>query len=204
MRLRLTSTPAIGALAWLIAAYGRLVFATSRVRVVGAVPPELAHGPVILALWHQHIFAIPLLAAANRPYPLVGLMSASADGRLTRTIARHYGIGAAVGSSGRQGMSGARRLIKLARQGHSLMLTPDGPRGPARNAKAGATALAHLTGLPLIPCALSRVSPKLTFRSWDEFWLPLPFARFTLRYGPALPRRASATQLTAALKALDN
>ncbi|MCA3243745.1 MAG: DUF374 domain-containing protein [Alphaproteobacteria bacterium] len=202
MRLRLQSPFTLALAAWTLAAYGRLVFATARVRVVGPIPSALRQGPVLLALWHQHIFAVPLLAKPNRPHPLVGLMSPSADGRLTRQVAKRYGIGAAVGSSSRQGVAGARELVRLAKQGHSLFLTPDGPRGPARVAKNGATELARLTGLPLIPCALTAVHPKLTFRSWDTFWLPLPFARFTLRYGPALPPKAGAAQLSAALNAL--
>lgn len=202
MRFRLTHPITLALAAWTLAAYGRLVFATCRVRVVGPVPAPLRQGPVLLALWHQQIFAVPLLAAPNRPHPLVGLMSPSADGRLTRAIARHYGIGAAVGSSSRQAMAGARELVRLAKQGHSLFLTPDGPRGPARIAKNGATELARLTKLPLIPCAVTHVSPKLHFHSWDDFWLPLPFARFTLRYGNPLPQGASAAQLSAALNAL--
>ncbi len=202
MRFRLTSPALIGLAAFLLQLYGRLVFATSRVRVLGPTPPELAKGPVLLALWHQHIFAVPLLHRPNAAFPLVGLMSPSADGKLTRAIAAWYGIGAAVGSSSRQGVQGARALVQLAKGGHSLFLTPDGPRGPARVAKDGATALARLTHLPLVPCALVQVAPKLVFNSWDNFWLPLPFANFTLRYGQSLPHSTDAAHLSAALNAL--
>jgi lysophospholipid acyltransferase (LPLAT)-like uncharacterized protein len=202
MRLRLTSPALIGLAAFLFNLYGRLVFATGRVQVVGPIPPELARGPVLLALWHQQIFAVPLLAKPNAPHRLVGLMSPSADGRLTRAVAAWYGIGAAVGSSSRQGMRGARELVRLAKSGHSLFLTPDGPRGPACVAKEGASELARLTGLPLIPCAMTDVRPRLSFQSWDKFWLPLPFATFNLRYGAALPKGADATALTTALNAL--
>lgn len=202
MRFRLTSPALIGLAAFLLSLYGRLVFGTSRVQVVGPLPPELARGPVLLTLWHQHIFAVPLLARPNAPHPLVGLMSPSADGRLTRAVAGWYGIGAAVGSSSRQGMQGARELVRLAKSGHSLFLTPDGPRGPACKAKEGASELARLTGLPLIPCAMTNVWPRLSFQSWDNFWLPLPFATFTLRYGAALPKGANADALSTALNSL--
>jgi lysophospholipid acyltransferase (LPLAT)-like uncharacterized protein len=186
----------------LAALYARLVFATCRVRVVTPLPAALKKSPVILALWHQHIFAVPVLAAPN-PCPLMGLMSASRDGQFTKAVARRFGIGAAVGSSSRRSVVAVRELLRLAKSGHSLFLTPDGPRGPAYSPKEGATALAKITGLPLIPCALVAASPKITFRkSWDHFWLPLPFATLTLAYGPVLGPSTTPAQLAAALNAL--
>lgn len=202
MRLRVSSPAMIAFSAALLAAYARLVFATCRVQVVGPTPAAMSQGPVLLALWHRDILAVPLMMRPNAAYPLAGLMSPSADGRLTRAVAQHFGIGAAVGSSSRLGMQGARALVKLARQGSSLFLTPDGPRGPAMMAKDGTTTLARLTGLPLIPCAVAQVSPCFTFPSWDAFRLPLPGAKFTLRYGPPLAKGASAAELSAALNAL--
>jgi lysophospholipid acyltransferase (LPLAT)-like uncharacterized protein len=178
-----------------------LVLATCRVRVVTPIPAIAKTRPVIFALWHQHIFAVPLLASVN-PCPLVGLMSPSRDGQLTRRLARHFGIGAAVGSSSRRSVVAVRELVRLAKHGHSLFLTPDGPRGPARIAKEGATALAQFTGLPVVPCAMIAATPKLAFKSWDTFWLPLPFAQITLAYGPILPSKADANTLGEALNAL--
>ena len=202
MRLRFKGRWQLLLAARLISSYGRLVFATIRVRHATPIPAVLSQGPVLLALWHQQIFAVPLLAKPNRPYALVGLMSPSADGQLTRTIAKHYGIGAAVGSSSSQSISGARQLVALAKRGHSLFLTPDGPRGPACIAKPGASELARLTKLPLVPCA-AFVKGKLIFKSWDTFWLPLPFARITLAWGEPLPPNATPADLTTALKQLN-
>ena len=195
MRIRVSHPWVLAVCARAIAAYGRLVFATARVRYLGAPPAELTQGAVLLALWHQNMFAVPLLAAPNAPRPLVGLMSASTDGRLTQAIARHYGIGAAVGSSSKQAVPAARSLIRMARAGNSLFLTPDGPRGPLHQAKEGASELARLTGLPLIPCAAS-AHPSWAVRSWDNFRLPLPFATFTVVWGAALsqPTPQSLTQ----------
>lgn len=189
----------ITVLAALMAAYGKLVFATCRVRVATPLPPELIAGPVILALWHQNIFAVPLLARSN-PAPLSGLMSASRDGAFTRAVARYFGIGAAVGSSHRQAVSGARHLLRRAGGGHSLFLTPDGPRGPVFAAKPGATQIAARTGLPLIPCAAACTRGH-TFGSWDGLRMPYPFTTYHLAYGPALAG-ATPAALTAALKSL--
>lgn len=182
---RLLRHPRVNAcMAGLVAAYGHLVFATCRIRLVTPVPTEVSKGPVIFALWHQHICAVPLLARRN-PAPLLGLMSASRDGTFTRALARYFKIGAVVGSSSKGAVSGARGLVVAARNGHSLFITPDGPRGPAGIAKQGVTEIARLTGQPVIPCA-GWPSRGHTFGSWDSFRLPYPFTTFYLAYGAPL------------------
>lgn len=182
---RLLRHPSVNsAAAFIMAVYGHLAIATCRVRIVTPIPPEVLNGPVIFALWHQHICAVPLIARPNKA-KLLGLMSASRDGTFTRALARYFGIGAIVGSSSKGAVSGARALVVAARQGHSIFLTPDGPRGPAGIAKQGATEIARLTNLPLIPCA-GWSSRGHTFGSWDSFRLPYPFTTFYIAYGAPL------------------
>jgi len=41
-------------------------------------------------------------------------------------------------------------LLKVARQGQDLIVTPDGPRGPACQVQAGVIYLAKVTGFPII------------------------------------------------------
>lgn len=170
--------------AMVMAFYGKLVFATCRVRLITPVPAAVTNGPVIFAVWHQHICGVPLLAKPN-PAPLLGLMSASRDGTFTRQLAIWFNIGAVVGSSSKGAVSGARSLVQAARKGHSIFLTPDGPRGPANIAKQGVTEIARLTALPVIPCAYWATSGH-TFASWDSFRLPYPFSTITLAYAPPL------------------
>lgn len=189
----------IRAFAAVFAAYGKLVFVTCRVHVLTPLPSQLTQGPVVLALWHENIFALPLLAKPN-PAPLTGLMSASRDGTFTRTVARHLGISGAVGSSHRKAISGTRSLLRFAGDGNSLFLTPDGPRGPAHIAKKGATTIALQTGLPLIPCAAA-CTRGYTFGSWDSVRLPYPFTTFYFAYGAALSN-ATPEALTTVLNTL--
>jgi lysophospholipid acyltransferase (LPLAT)-like uncharacterized protein len=168
----------------IMALYGKLVFATCRVQVITPVPAQVAKGPVIFALWHQHICGVPLLTRKN-PAPLLGLMSASRDGTFTKQLATWFNIGAVVGSSSKGAVSGTRALVQATRKGHSIFLTPDGPRGPAFIAKQGVTEIARLTSLPVIPCAYWATSGH-TFASWDSFRLPYPFSTITLAYGAPL------------------
>lgn len=171
-------------LAALISGYMYIVFATSRVQVITPFPQPFLVGPVVLASWHQQILMIPLMHHGN-PATLLALISASRAGTFIQTVAGWFGIGAVNGSSKKGGTAGARMLIKAARDGFSLYITPDGSSGPARVAKEGATEVARLTRLPLIPCAAWPTRGK-TFNTWDRFRLPYPFSTILVAYGEAL------------------
>ncbi|MBI1309082.1 MAG: DUF374 domain-containing protein [Proteobacteria bacterium] len=188
----------------LLTFYGRLVLATCRTRLATPLPPQLTTAPALLALWHQHIVAVPPLTRPSGR-PLLVMMSPSRDGRLMRAIAANFGIGAVAGSSHRGGFTAVRQLIRATRPARGqtaphLLITPDGPRGPARKAKPGATEIARLTNLPLIPMG-AWARPAFTINSWDSFRLPLPFATITVAYGAPM-QHPTPQQLTKALNAL--
>lgn len=184
-----------------IVLYGKVLMATCRVKVVTPIPPQLTAGPVVLALWHQQLVAIPFLHAPN-PCPLTALMSASKDGTMMQRVGKHFGIGAASGSSHRQALSATLRLVKQSQNGHSLSITPDGPRGPAFQAKPGAVAIAAMAGVPLIPCAAA-YGTALQFGSWDAFRLPLPFSALFLAYGKP-EKKMDSQHLTSTLTTLSH
>ncbi len=184
----------------LLALYGKLVFATARVRLVGPLPPALSTQQVVIALWHQHIAHTPALVPYLR-HPLLALMSGSADGRAMRILAAPFGITAAVGSSHRGALTGTRGLLRAAQTGHNLFITPDGPRGPARIAKPGAAEVAKLTGLPLVPCAAWSARGH-NFGSWDALRLPYPFTTLYIAFGAPLQAAATPAQLQQALNTL--
>jgi 3-deoxy-D-manno-octulosonic-acid transferase len=107
------------------------------------------------------------------------------------------------GSTSRGGMQALREMAGLLRRGGDCALTPDGPRGPAEKAKQG---LAHISRLSQKPVVALGVSgwPRLRFRSWDGFMLPLPFARLVVVEGrPVGPpvRDGGAVAATAMLEA---
>jgi hypothetical protein len=134
---------------------------------------------VVFVLWHGQL--LPLVHY-HRNEGVVVLVSEHADGEyLTRIIERH-GFGTARGSSTRGGTRGLRELVRAAREGHDLAVTPDGPRGPAHVFKPGALVAAQLTGLPVIPVAAA-ASSAWTFESWDRFLVPRPLSRIRIVYG---------------------
>jgi lysophospholipid acyltransferase (LPLAT)-like uncharacterized protein len=150
--------------------------------------------PVIFVFWHGQL--LPLVHY-HRDEGIVVLVSEHADGEyITQVVARH-GFGTVRGSSTRGGTRGLKGLIRAAREGRDLGLTPDGPRGPAGDFKPGALAVAQTTGLPVIPVALG-ASSGWNFRSWDGFLVPRPFARVAIGYGEPVhvPRDATRDDLT--------
>jgi lysophospholipid acyltransferase (LPLAT)-like uncharacterized protein len=63
--------------------------------------------------------------------------------------------------------------------GHRCAFTADGPRGPARVAKAGPVQLAELTGATWIGAYHAEASRAWTLKSWDRFSIPKPFSTVT-------------------------
>jgi lysophospholipid acyltransferase (LPLAT)-like uncharacterized protein len=172
--------------------YGKVVFNTSRITVHGAAP----QGVVVLAIWHGRLAFVPLLAVR----PTAVLSSPSKDGRLGAVVAAAFGFESLAGSSSKQAAMGARRAVQALRRGTCLFLTPDGPKGPQYVAKEGATAVAKLAKVSVVPCGASCTRGKV-FASWDKLLLPLPFGRIHVVYGAALAGGTAATVLAAALTA---
>jgi lysophospholipid acyltransferase (LPLAT)-like uncharacterized protein len=172
-----------GALAaWLV----RALFATTRVRTVGeeAYRAFRDRGErVILVAWHSQL--LPLIHR-HRDQAFIALVSEHGDGEYLARALERLGWGTVRGSSTRGGMKGLKGLIRAAREGRGLALTPDGPRGPAREIKPGALAVAQITGLPIQPLAAG-ASRGWRLSSWDAFLVPRPFSRVCVAYGT--PRR---------------
>ena len=72
--------------------------------------------------------------------------------------------------------------VFLSAKKNIVLITPDGPTGPIYKFKAGAIVACKRAGSPLYLCG-AKVKWKINFRkSWDNFLLPLPFAKIVLRF----------------------
>ena len=162
---------------WALPLLGR----TLRVRREEAPVAELwASGtPVIYVVWHARLLMLPYL---YRDRGLRVLISLSRDGEMIARLVRRFGFVVVRGSSSRGGAEGLRALARALREGHSVIVVPDGPRGPSETVKPGVVALARLTGAPVVPMALG-ASSEWRLRSWDGFRVPKPFARCVVRFG---------------------
>lgn len=134
---------------------------------------------VIYVFWHGRQF---FLLWAYRHKNISLLISQSKDGELIARVGEQLGYQTIRGSSSRGGKKALVQLIRKARQGFDLAITPDGPRGPAGNVEFGVLFVASKTGLPIIPLAFG-AKRKFIFKSWDKFCLPLPWSKVTVVEG---------------------
>jgi lysophospholipid acyltransferase (LPLAT)-like uncharacterized protein len=187
----------MSALGWLLRRLVMLVGSTLRWRIEDphGLLTNLPATPMIFAFWHNRIFLLPYLFRKHwntRQRDRVAvLVSASRDGEKLARVLEKFDLLCVRGSSSRRGMEALRELTNLMADGYDVGITPDGPRGPKYRAHSGAVSLAQLAQVPIIPLSW-QVSRQITFNSWDQFILPLPFARATVRIGAAItvPREA--------------
>jgi lysophospholipid acyltransferase (LPLAT)-like uncharacterized protein len=192
---RLGRSPLVqSALAALVAAYIRFVHATSRWQLAGFEPVRILDAerrPYIVCCWHGRM----LLICCVRPkvMPVVALASGHRDGQFVARVMAHFGVGAVSGSSGRRGHGAIRASRAALADGAVVVITPDGPRGPAMRAAPGAIALARLSGAAIIPVS-SATRRCIFLNTWDRFMVPLPFGRGAFVCGPPLYVAESADE----------
>ncbi|HEV8530406.1 MAG TPA: lysophospholipid acyltransferase family protein [Methylomirabilota bacterium] len=158
-------------------------------REEGAVESRWHAGlPTIYAIWHGRLALMPWLYGRRDLHVLI---SRSRDGEIVAALIRRFGFVPVRGSSSRGGAQGFRELIRALAAGESVVIVPDGPRGPREVVKPGIVGLARLSGAAVVPVALG-ASSEWRLRSWDEFRIPKPFARCVVRFGEPIQIACSA------------
>ena len=163
----------------LVALQIRLVGATLKYRDVNAAGVPVGHtlpGPVVFAFWHCSMLTC---AHRFRNLGIAILISRSFDGELIARTVERLGFLAVRGSSSRGGAAGLKGMAEAYVAGHRCAFTADGPRGPARVAKAGPVQLAELTGATWIGAYHAEADRAWYLKSWDRFAIPKPFATVT-------------------------
>lgn len=162
--------------------YLKILIRTSNVITINKeyIEPYLKNKkPFILALWHCNAFTGPILI---RDMDLYILISQSRDGELINRIVKKFNNFSVRGSSSKGGIQALKILIKIAREGKRILITPDGPRGPAFKVQPGIITLASKTGLPIIPFHHEAIKQKKA-KSWDSMRIPSLFNTIIIRYG---------------------
>lgn len=169
---------------WPVAALIRLWWRTITLKV----PDEdlrairLQGEPTIFVLWHNRLFLAADLARRFRGgHPLYSLISASNDGAWLSALFNTLGLKAVRGSSSRLGRQAAGDLLEVLRGGNDVGITPDGPRGPCYEMKAGALVVARRAGIRVVLVGLDFAS-SWRLSSWDGFHIPKPFSTVHARF----------------------
>jgi len=185
--LKLSVLPPVGA--WVIRCLGRSMRIESKgYQVVDELYREGKRA--IFVFWHARQLLMPFAYRGERAYVLI---SQHQDGEIIARIIERFGFLAVRGSSTRGGVEALRELIRLGHSGLDLVVTPDGPKGPAQVAKIGVIQLARATGLPIVPITAA-CSKKNSSRAGIGSWFRGPVragsffgaARSRCRARPAL------------------
>lgn len=135
--------------------------------------------PLVYLLWHEVL--LPLLWQ-HRGQGVAIVVSEAREGQYLTDLASSLGYRAVRGSSTRGGTRALLGAVRELREGRSVAFTPDGPRGPRRDLKAGVVAAAQRGGGVVVPIH-AEADRAWRLHSWDRFLIPQPAARVTVTYG---------------------
>lgn len=179
----------------LVYLYIKFLLLTSKVRITykDFDYEEYKDKQCIFVVWHGRVLIMPSINSFS--LPASGLVSDHSDGRLIGEVIKHSGVNLIYGSSNRNQLSSIKEILKCIKEGHNFMITPDGPRGPAREVHGAIINIASTSGLPIIPASCSAKSAKF-FNSWDNFMLPYPFNDISIIFGKPIyiPKKIDQNQ----------
>ena len=138
--------------------------------------------PAIYACWHNRLMFIPTVAPRKFMQRTAGLASDSRDGEYAAQLLMAFGLKIVRGSTSKGGFRALVKLRKTLRDGDSIALTPDGPRGPRYQVQPGVIILAERTGCPIIPVSLNS-KRHWELKGWDRTQIPKPFTSVHLTVG---------------------
>ena len=136
---------------------------------------ELIDGQCMAITWHGELFISPqVYRKFRKKQKTSAIISSHHDGTLIAKTLSLFNIRPLRGSS-RQGAKAVLiAAIKSLKEGYTVMITPDGPKGPRHSLSNGAVALAKRSDLPLMIVNFTAKS-YWQLNSWDKFVIPKPF-----------------------------
>jgi len=173
---------------WSVTLVIRFLRASVRWTYIGSdIRPE--NTPCIISSWHSRLLFTPLLLG-KRQGPLI--ISDHRDGELISAVFASFGLEASRGSSSTGGAKALLKVIRMAKEGHSPGITPDGPRGPAQVVKNGVAQIAIKSGLPIVAVCYA-TDRYWRLSSWDKFYIPKPFSKGIVVVGEPLYANTNET-----------
>jgi lysophospholipid acyltransferase (LPLAT)-like uncharacterized protein len=145
------------------------------------------------ALWHNRLLVFPVVLRrffGNRPG--AALISASRDGDLLTDAVHRFDYDVVRGSSSKLGASALLQLSDVLAACRDIVITPDGPRGPAYELGPGIIFLAQKTGARVLPFNME-YSSCWRLKSWDRFIIPKPFSKVRVIVGEPEQIRSTST-----------
>ncbi|MDR3688763.1 MAG: lysophospholipid acyltransferase family protein [Fimbriimonas sp.] len=154
----------------------RTVCSTMRFRMVNY--PADDHN-LIFCGWHGRSFTFANQFRRRKWWVII---SHSNDGEIQSRIFSKLGYRVIRGSTGRGGVRAAVEAIRALKEGGTMAMTPDGPRGPSGVVQGGVMLMALKSGAGLVPVGIAS-HPHFSAKSWDRYMIPMPFSKCIMIFG---------------------
>lgn len=208
LRKRIADSPRFNrTIEGLFAAYVRFAYRTSRWQRSGFEEMDacVKRGePVIFVLWHQRLIMAPYLFDTSLGR-ICALTSAARAGRLAGQILVRLGFETIPMSSHKRHVALSREVLRRTKEGCSIGIAADGPRGPARISSGVPITWARMTGCRVFTVAFAE-KKVLKLPTWDKQMLPLPFSRGVLicqEWQETVPKKPTDDQAEALRQSLE-
>ncbi len=138
------------------------------------------HAPIkkqcLAVTWHSELLIAPqVYHKLRKKEKTAAIIAQHYDGELIAKTLSFFNIKPLRGSSRRGAKAVLLAAITALKEGYSVMITPDGPKGPRYSMHDGAVALALRSNLPLMVVNY-QANHYWQLKSWDRFVIPKPFA----------------------------
>jgi len=160
-------------LGFLLFAYARLVYFSSKIEIVGRnrIEDRSNH---IFCYWH--VFSPLAFTVFYRPRRHVWMQHPGWLTEHVHVVARLFGVKKLVfGSTGHGGREAAEEVIEYLKSGYSTVVFPDAPRGPPSVLKDGVLHMSLESGVPIAPIRFW-LSKYVELKGWDRKRFPFPFS----------------------------
>lgn len=141
----------------------------------------------ILMFWHNRLAMVSEIMIRHAlELNYAALISKSRDGEVIAVLVNSYKNGHAIRVPHDARSEALETMIQHIKENDSVMIiTPDGPRGPKYEVKAGVIVAAKKTSAAVIPLSWE-ASRYWTLPTWDGLMLPKPFSTVRVRFGDSI------------------
>lgn len=155
--------------------------------------------PVIVVLWHQRLAQSPYFFPLDRA-PICSITSAARAGSMVGRVQMLFGMDTIAMSSHKRHVALSREVLGKMKQGISIGIAADGPRGPERVCSTVPLVWARSSGKRVFGITYSCRHAREA-GTWDRLLLPRPWRNkgvlLCREWTETVPRKASEEQIEA-------
>lgn len=125
----------------------------------------------IIAFWHGKMLPVWFYFKNKKP---IGVVSKSKDGQILSDLLENWNYKLIRGSSSKGGKKVLASIIENLNN-YTILITPDGPRGPKEEFKPGIFIASNRTGKAFYFVDVKIDNKYIFKKAWDNFEFPMPF-----------------------------